>query len=220
MIADIEPVYRPDIKFVFVYRFDCEPDQETIMYVSHKFQTETFKSHLKWEGWPAGPNGMAVDILRALDGRTKTGEWKDITGMLLIEPDCVPLTTAWLYLIMHEWEQARAQGKWIMGAWRDSGTQWGHINGNCVVRPDFAKLVDLDCVSQHFAWDCAVSYFTHDHWHITSLILNCFQSVEAQADQLFIGELHALVHGFKDQSAFNLAQEIMFPEKRYDWTKI
>jgi hypothetical protein len=203
-IADLEPEFRKDTEFVFIARFDCEHDHPTCKYVGLKFKTTWITSHTKWTGWPGGPNGMAKDTLEWLAAnRRESG------GALLIEPDCVPVCRGWLDRIMAEWDMARFAERILMGAWRNSGGEHGHINGNCVVRPDFAKAISLDCVGPDLAWDCAIVPYVRNRWFVTSIIKNCFESRNATNQDLFwapIGDqLPALVHGFKDDSAYNIA---------------
>lgn len=208
LIADIEPRRREDVEFVFVRRFDAShPDGQLLSDVVHKFPTSVFTTRTQWSGWPAGPNAMAKDIFCALDDSV-------FDGILLIEPDCVPLARDWLDQLIVEWEAAHAEGKWIMGAWRDSGGPYGHINGNGVFSADLAHLIPLsEIVTQHLAWDCAIAPYVKDRWHVTGLVKNCFESRDATAEVLRTPDVGVrppvLIHGFKDDSAYNLAFELI-----------
>ncbi len=204
-IADLEPCFRTDVDFVFVARFDCEHDHDTIRYVNEKFRVDWITTHTCWTGWPGGPNAMALDTLEWLAANRK-----DALGALLIEPDCVPLNANWLNILIEDWRVGLEHDRWIMGAWRNSGGAHGHINGNCVVRTDLAKLIPLrDIVGPDLAWDCAIADWVRMNWFVTDRIKNCFDSVNATAKDLFWTEIgmkpHVLVHGFKDSSAYDLA---------------
>ncbi len=97
---------------------------------------------------------------------------------------------------------ALAAGKWMMGAWRPSGGEFGHVNGVCCLRADFANLAGtIDIIGRDLAWDCAVSPYVKDHWKISGEIKNCFESRNATFDA--IAGWPALVHGYKDDSLFN-----------------
>lgn len=206
LIADAEPKPRTDVEFVFVARYDCEHDFKTIEHVRQKFPTHWITTYTKWRGWPGGPNAMARDLL----------EWtaanrKEVDGLLMIEPDCVPTSAFWLNAIMDEWNDALMADKWLMGAWRDSGGPHGHINGNCVVKPNFATLVHTnDLIGPGLAWDCAVSPYARERWYITGAIKNCFEARNATVEHLFDADMGeycpALVHGFKDDSAYEIAK--------------
>lgn len=206
LIADIEPKARDDVEFCFVRRFDTEPiAHDDLSHLSLKFKTHVIKTTTQWTGWPGGPNAMALDVLNAFK------DWEGLDALLLIEPDCVPTSCHWLRHIMDEWESATTLQKWVMGSWRGSGGQDGHINGNCVVRPDLAKVVPLgNLVGPGFAWDCAIAPYIKNHWFITGAIKNQFQSSNATAADLLTPEFGefspSLVHGYKDDSAFEIGK--------------
>ena len=213
LIADIEPVRREDVEFMFVPRFDCEVDETFVSLVEQKFKCAFFRTHTQWQGWPAGPNGMIRDLL--LEGQRRVAKgWLGATdSLLLIEPDCVPVTPDWLNVLIAEWQLALSADKWMMGTWRMSGGAMGHVNGNCIVRPDFASLVDLSCITQHFAWDCAIVPQVKDRWHKTNLIRNLFQETNVTEERMvgrWIGEqMPVLVHGVKDESAMTIARRLL-----------
>lgn len=210
-ITDIEPVERKDVKVRFVARYDCHHvDLDIFRYVSRRFETSWTHSRRQQRGWPDGPNGMALDILEdGQDALDKIG-WYEMDGLLLLEPDCVPLANDWLNILMAEWAITREQGKWIMGSWRGSGPECGHINGNCIVVPDLAKRVSIKHPQAGLAWDCWLAPRLKNHWHVTGLIRNDFQSQFATEEKLRtpeVGEVPpVVVHGYKDQSALDIAK--------------
>ena len=213
LIADIEPKPREDVEVVFVARYDCDHDKETISYVSQKFPVHWITTHTKWTGWPGGCTAVALDTLEWVAANRK-----DAVGVLMIEPDCVPMGADWLNQLLDEWNDARMLDKWIMGAWRDSGGPYGHLNGNCVLLPAFANLVRArDIIGPDLAWDAAVAPYIKDHWYITGAIKNCFESRNATIQRMLtpdVGEFApALVHGFKDDSAFAIAKEMCAPKE-------
>ncbi len=106
MIADIEPVYRDDVEFVFVHRFDCNPpdrDHPSVVAIRSRFPFHAYRTHTRWIGWPAGPNAMAMDFLRYI-GVIAKDLWPRC-GVLLIEPDCVPLSRHWLDTLIAVWRK-------------------------------------------------------------------------------------------------------------------
>ncbi len=205
-IADLELGFRTDVEFVFVTRFDCEHDHDTIRYVNKKFRVNWISSHTRWTGWPGGPNGMARDTLEWLEAnRAGSG------SALLFEPDCVPVSTYWIDTLIREWDRARFAEKIVMGAWRPSGGADGHINGNCVILPSAIKHMAVAAIGPDLAWDCAIAPYVKNKWLKTDRIRNCFESKNAAPKDLFwapVGEdSPVLVHGFKDDSAYNLSHE-------------
>jgi len=205
-IADIESGFRTDVEFVFVARFDCEHDHDTIRYVNAKFRVNWITSLSPWTGWPGGCNGMALDTLQWL-GANRPQSW----GALLIEPDCVPVHPFWINHLMAAWEEAGDAV--IMGAWRDSGGAHGHINGNCVVRPSAVGQLALQAIGTDLAWDCAIAPYVRKKWKMTGVIKNCFDSRNATAEILYdpsdADDLPVLVHGFKDDSAYLISKDLM-----------
>jgi hypothetical protein len=212
-ITDIEPVKRDDVEICFVARYDCEHDEETERYCAEKFNVSRFKTTTKWNGWPAGPNACVVDTLQWMARRVNSGQSPDINALILIEPDCVPVHTNWINILMAEWKKAQERDTWMMGAWRASGGDVGHINGNCVLRPNFSSFVDLKCITQDLAWDCGIALQVHKHWWPTYQIKNRFDSRNATEKDIFTPDHGTappcLVHGYKDDSAYNIARRLL-----------
>ena len=211
-IAEIEPESRKDVVIRFVARYDSPHlDMDVFKVVSKKFDVSWVHSRRKWKGWPDGPNGMALDILEDGTRALENAGWYDVDGLVLLEPDCVPLANDWLNMLKAEWQVALSQEKWIMGSWRGSGPECGHINGNCVVRPDLAKKISLLHPAMGLAWDCWLAPRLKNHWHITGLIRNDFQSRNATEAILRTPEVGdrppVLVHGYKDQTAMDIARK-------------
>lgn len=209
MLSDVEPAFRDDAEILFVARFDCEHDHETIAYVGQKFPTNWITTHTRWTGWPSGPNAVALDTLQWVAANRP-----EAAGVLMLEPDVVPTSPDWLNRLMDFWDEALMADKWVMGDWRPSGGEHGHINGVCVVRPDFANLIPLrDIIGPDYAWDCCHSPYTRAHWHAKGIIRNCFQGRKASWADLVHGRdmldtIPVLVHGFKDDSAYEIARSL------------
>lgn len=202
MIADIETKFRGDVEILFVARFDCEHDCETIDYVAKKFLVHWITTHTRWMGWPGGCNAMAKDTLEWVAANRK-----EALGLLMMEPDCVPVDIYWIDDICDEWKSLPNETL-IMGAWRESGGADGHLNGNCIVQPAlFSKFALPSFIGEHLAWDCQLAPFLKNFWHKTSLIQNCFDSRGAKEG--WIDPNAVLVHGYKDDSCYQLAKERM-----------
>lgn len=202
LIANIESAPRTDVEILFVARFDCDHDHETIRCVAQKFPVHWITTHTKWTGWPAGCNAMAKDTLEWVAANRK-----DADGVLMMEPDCVPTSIEWLDKLMRAWDLVRAE-KWLMGDWRPSGGEWGHINGNCVIDPKVADALS-GVITEDPAWDCSISPWVKHRWAVSGIIRNCFQGLNASWADLFHprseGDTRAaLIHGFKDTSVVDL----------------
>ena len=215
LIADIEPARRDDVGLLFVNRFDSEPmDNKTIFHVLQKMPVFSYQTETKRVGWPDGCNAMAIDTLkRVAHGMTHNEQWKEVEGVLLLEPDCIPTAHGWIDMIVKEWMAAQVGGNLLMGTWRDGGGPLGHINGNMVVNPFFANLYDLDHLPDGLAWDCAISLQVHKDWRITKLICNRWNERNLTPEQITQHRDDAafrpvLVHGVKDESVLKFAEEV------------
>lgn len=215
-ITQIEPARRDDVKIRFMARWDCPHlDMADMQFAGTRFDVSWAKTTTQWDGWPSGPNGMAKDILAGCEQAFHDIGWNDVDGILLMEPDCVPLCRHWLDKLIAEWKLARENGAWIMGSWRNSGTDIGHINGNAIYVPDLKDHVSLKHIVPGLAWDCAlVNQRVASHWHRTGLIRNDFQSRGATEKVLRtpeIGTQHpVLIHGYKDHSSYEIARKWIF----------
>lgn len=213
MIADIEQLPRDDVQFYFAARYDAAHDDDTVNYVRTKFPcTETITTFTKLTGWPQGPNAMAQDILLLFDKK------RDVDGLFLIEPDVVPLRKYWLNILIDEWLGAIAAGKIQLGAWRGSGPPGGHLNGNCILIPRIATWLrergfEVGQMAGGIAWDCQIAAWTREYWATTGIIKNKFQSHKATEDDLLTPDLGddppAIIHGYKDDSAYLLARKML-----------
>jgi hypothetical protein len=215
LIAGNEPTMRDDVIFCFVPRFDAQdPDPSVYDEVSHKFRTTTHRTTTTARGWPDGCNAIAIDTLRFADQESKYGTWYDIIGILLLESDCIPIAQDWIDKLITEWTRKRHVGHWLMGTWRDGGGELGHINGNMIVVPNFASLVDLSRIPPMLAWDCAITPQVHKHWHVTDLICNRWQEMGLSDETITKHrdegrESPVLVHGVKDSSVLDYAKRVL-----------
>lgn len=156
LIADLEPVPRTDVQFLFTARFDCNPDQETIRYVARKFPVLNHRTKRTATGWPNGPNQMMADSYEYLVERWRRRELP-ITHVLFAEADCIPLHKDWINLLNAEY---KACGKKVLGAWLEKGDcNCRHVNGNCIVSIDFwKKCPAMFHPSARHAWDAALAH--------------------------------------------------------------
>ncbi len=210
LIADCESAKRDDVEIHVCRRFDATPAIDSMIYVADKFKVSASTTRTPWTGWPSGPNGMALDLLKESDRRVKSGEWGDVDGLLMLEPDVVPCVPTWIDEIRIAWMRARMEGAVIMGSWRNSGGPDGHINGNCVVVPDFASRVGTGMIGPELAWDCALTPYVKDRWKITGLVKNAFSTRGTTEYDMKTPETGAvrpaIYHGCKDEAAIRLAE--------------
>mgnify|MGYP000935826381 CR=1 FL=1 len=214
LIARFEYEANPLVLFLLCRRFDAEyiPDA-TVYQLAKKFAVDNYQTKTQARGWPDGCNAMAIDVLREINHRrTHDAQWTNVSGVLLMEPDCIPVSRFWLPTIQTRWEVAQAADEetarpWLMGAWRDGGGEHGHINGNMVVRPDFAEKVDLSRLPPGLAWDCAIVPQVREHWLPVPLIDNRWNERGLSSYEI-MKKGAVLVHGVKDESVWNHVAQI------------
>lgn len=154
--------------------------------------------------YPKAPNDTALSILRS--------GWKDYKAVLLIEPDCCPLTPDWLDDLSAEWDKAANAGYLVMGSWHPVNADHptlGHLNGNLMFSPDLAKRITIPDVPDDKPWDTYLAATFAPHWCRTGLIKNLNRHKTASTRQLTVPECGTrspvLVHGVKDSSAWDFA---------------
>jgi len=154
LLADLEPIKRTDVTFLFSARFDASFDEETIAYASEKFNVRKFKGRKHETGWPAGPNGLYRESIVECIELVRSGR-VNATGVLFIEADCVPLHKDWLNMLIKEWKEC---GKDILGAWFDrSDGCANHVNGNCIISTTFWKKNKRIMMPGSRGWDVDLS---------------------------------------------------------------
>lgn len=131
-IADIETNRRQDVEFCFAARIDAEHDRQTVHHVSGKFKVHIFTSGRRDVGWPNGCNGLWHDLMiwSQMQIRDRHGDWE---AVLTTESDACPLSRDWISKLMMEWDNAKAQKKFIVGCKIENGDpNYTHINGNAL----------------------------------------------------------------------------------------
>jgi hypothetical protein len=136
-IADLEPAHSEQVDILFLARFDAAPDDETIKYVSRKFNVHVYKCNRREVGWPHGCNGLFSGAIEFFHRMTRGGKIPAYKAMLIVEADCVPLSRTWLSQLMAEWDRvSREKYVCIAGAYIPNPNpadprSRDHINGGC-----------------------------------------------------------------------------------------
>lgn len=210
LMSDLEAKPREDVLLVLMERYDSEAISGLTMgSVGRKFAWRMMTSKTRATGWPAGCNAMAYDLFEAVGGMLASLKMDFDPAFLFLEPDCVPIACDWIDQLLGAWRQARLEKKYIVGAWRDSGGPYGHINGNALYPPDLADLFPLKYTEGGIAWDAALAIPTHPYWHFSGLIRNRWHETELTPQQIetpWTGSAPpVLIHGCKDDSVYNYA---------------
>lgn len=157
--------------------------------------------------YPKGPNENALGIIRMDYSKV------DYKAVLMIEPDCVPLTHDWLNQLSLDWDRCAASGKLIMGSWHPVNLdhpRLGHINGNLMFSPDLAQRITIPDVPDDKPWDTYLADVFAPVWARTGLIKNLNRHRTASVKQLSTPECGTkppvLIHGVRDNSVWDYAK--------------
>lgn len=208
LIADLQPSWSDRFEFMFVPRFDSSLDEQTVRYVSRKFNVWTHISTRREIGWPAGCNGIVSDLFMDSVRRVKDGTWAHVKAVWLLEADCLPLSVDWLDKIEQEWDKAQADGKLLVGAWQPEWSNVGHINGNMLFSPSLATVVrGLEGCPPHMPWDTFHAQKFSRHWWKSGQLVNFYKRTNVTAEEIWPdGGNWVFVHGIKDDSGYNLVR--------------
>lgn len=226
-IADNEPEFCNKAEFLFVSRFDCVHDEETIKHVSKKFKVSSYTCSRQAVGWPAGCNAVWGDLMYdEAPKRIASGAWKDIKAVFTFEGDCVPVQIDWIEQLSAEWDAAARKNKFIVGCFMPPPLfgPIGHINGNAMFAPDTCFRVPSawGCKSDG-GWDALLAPFFQPHWYPTPLITNYYKDrnvVEKDIRRVAQdGRVPALVHGVKDFSVEQFADSVLRKCPSTDYTE-
>jgi hypothetical protein len=140
LLADIEPNHTELADILFLNRFDCKPDHQTVKYVSRKFNVFSYQSARRSTGWPRGCNGLffgGAEYLYHMSAENKaTPRYK---AAFFLEADCCPLSRDWLRTFSKTWDSFNNK-IFVSGCRVESEGVWEHINGNCFISGDLTFL--------------------------------------------------------------------------------
>jgi hypothetical protein len=209
-IADNEPEKRSDVGIIFCPRFDARVNTDVFTHMKQKFEhVETHVCRRRGAiGHPYACNEMAHDLFMLFHGRCLRDKdyLKKVDGVYLMEGDLVPMTRDWLDQIILEWEEARADNKLILGAWQPEHTPpVGHINGNLIFSPDLAlKIAGMEGCAPHQGWDVVHAPKLVPVAKKSRQMLNLYKATGTTEKSV---RGWTMVHGVKDDSAWNIAMK-------------
>jgi len=210
VIAEELPDTPHDPRLVHVVIQHCDKDGRAAAKLYEEIRKITENVTLEYSprgGYPMGPNECASHLIKYSWGNA-------IKAVLLLEPDCCPVTPDWLDQLSDSWDRAAAAGKLIMGSWHPINLDHptlGHINGNLMFSPDLAKRITIPDVPPNIPWDTYLADVFELYWCRTGLIKNLNRHRTATRAQMIKPECGnkppVLLHGIRDESAWNLAKE-------------
>lgn len=144
LIADLEPTFNEQVDFLFLSRFDCAHDAETVNYVARKFATHTYiNKNRRGVGWPFSCNECFFGLLDWVYTMRLANKLPEYKWVLNTEPDSCPLRRDWLLRLDEAWDKAKVK---VLGPIVPPGppeTGGVHCNGNSLYSADMEFLHHL-----------------------------------------------------------------------------
>jgi len=205
LIADLESRHSDAADFLFVSRYDCSQDAETIKHVSKKFNVHAYVNKQRGQLWPHGCNALWFGTMDWVFGYGEAERIPPYKAILTFEADCAPLAPNWISELSREWD---AKSTKVVGALQTSPGP--HINGNALFSGDkaFLKWVSREVggCTPHAGWDYVLApQFKKWGW-ADSKLFRSWWNYPTMTEETFkqLGrEGVAFFHGCKDESLLN-----------------
>lgn len=202
---------NPDLRSIKICVQYCDKDKEAAERLCERIleqtQVKAWMVYSPGNEYPKGPNTTALHLLRY--------NWPDYKAILLLEPDCCPLTPDWLIQLYDDWQDCAAAGKLLMGSWHPLNADhptMGHLNGNLMFSPRINDHIEIPDVPDDKPWDTYLAATFQPNWARTGLIKNLNRHKTATTKQLMSPEcgskIPVLSHGVKDDSAWEYAKTL------------
>ena len=212
-IADLSPGMNDHADFLFAARFDCSQDQDTMKYVSRKFNVWTMTCRRRGVGWPHGCNELWFGTMSWIYDMISMKKLPHYKAVFTFEADCVPMRPDWLQHFCREWDSLQAKRPtYVAGALLLAPGE--HVNGNAMFSADlrFLRWVSKDIVSaaSSAGWDYLMApQFRQWGWAQMPGLVSYWNSrtlPEWEINRLFWTGM-AFLHGVKDDSLLKAARK-------------
>lgn len=215
LVADLEPNFNDQFDFLFLARFDCTHDMDTVRHVATKFSVQTYiNRNRRGVGWPFGCNELFFGLLDYVYTMRLAGKIPEYKFILNFEGDSCPLRRDWLARLDEEWDKAKVK---VCGPLVPPGppeTGGTHINGNAMYSADMEFLHHLarkigGCnpaggfdfllapMFRKMGWaNCPAM---RSHWHCGSVPAEAFEALQREGV--------CFLHGPKDDSGIKFVRK-------------
>ncbi len=213
LVADMQPGKSELADFLFVARFDCGHDMETIKHVSRKFNVFHWISKRQGTGWPNGCNDLWFGSLEWVQSMMADKKIPAYKAIFTFEADGVPLVTNWINQMSADWDaECKKHDTFVMGAYLKAPGP--HINGNCLLsgHPAFLHWIvrkvggcppnagwDYVMYSDFRKWGARDYPKLRSYWGTKTFTEEGFQQLLAQGV--------VWLHGVKDDSLLDMARK-------------
>lgn len=212
LICDIEPAKRNDIEFIISARRGVGEAEivELHRLANLKFHNvQVIRGQRFGEGWPMGCNDLWQETMMRVS-KLAQGKRIQSTGVLTIEPDCLPLTPDWLTKLADRWNQ-RESAK-VVGYLYDVPGIKKHINGNAIFKVGLLRdYPQLNGCHGNEGWDTFHGDLIMSLGEHTNLIAQRYQCKSITAEQLreITTEGAVLLHGVKGMVGINIISDAL-----------
>lgn len=211
LIADLEPRMSERADFLFVSRFDCPHDMESIGYVARKFKVRHHVSRRRATGWPFGPNELWFETMQYVYEHTVADKrTPDYKAVLTFEADAAPLCPNWIPMLSDAFDQSRPAN--VVGALLKYPGP--HVNGNALFSCDqnFSHWIarQVTGCTPHGGWDYVLApRFKEWGWADCKLMRSWWQTptLTPEAFAQLQEQGVAFLHGIKDDSTLRFVRE-------------
>lgn len=173
LICDLRDGPDDIADLMFCPRFDISVDTITLEMAKQKFKrVYVRRTTRRITGWPGGCNAQAHESYEIFAKAHKRKEW-DYAAMLWAEADCVPLAKDWINQLHADWHSGTQK---VLGYWvTQEEFPVAHINGNCLISPDFGDIEPSFKEPPKGAWDIEHSGVLMKHGRATTKIYSCYR---------------------------------------------
>jgi len=219
LLADIEPKHSEDADFLFVARYDCEHNLDTVSYVSRKFNVHTYRSRRRVTGWPMGCNAVFFGAMEWVFHKMESGQVPHYKAVFIMGADGAPFRLDWISYLHKQWDekQVTCAPVFVAGALiEDVVGGHDHINGDCMMMSGNLKflrwLVKGICdITVPAGWDWVLaSDFRKWGWAAILGVKSAWRRQAKFTQTDWDSELRAgtvWLHGQKDNSLLDVCRE-------------
>jgi hypothetical protein len=200
-----EPTDQAEI--ALIGRWDAPPPSSGVQYqASKKFaKVHVWTCDRKGEGFPAGCNEMAYGLLNwVLINRHMWNKFRDITGLVLLEGDCVITRRGWVQELCSAWE-GRKPKTLVLGAVQAGIPEIPtntHMNAVAIYDPEISRTIpQLIGGPQHIGWDNYHGPSMMPYAENSNLFKLDYRKPSITPEELFSEPMPLIYHGVKDDSA-------------------
>jgi len=218
LIADLEPKHSDVADFLFVARFDCKHGDQTVKYVSRKFNVHTYTSKKRGVGWPAGCNSLFFGSMEWVYHKMNAGHIPRYKAIFNMGADCVPLSKNWLSQLVDAWDLYSVKAPLYVAGPLVPGAAHGraHINGDAAVLSGdlrFLKWLAMDVEDMRVpaGWDWVLAGDFEKWGWVDFPFMRSYWRHPGEFDQRGwdkeVDSGVSFIHGVKDDSLLNLARK-------------